>query len=620
MRRILLQISLLLLWQFTGMPVFSQTVLVKWIRIDSLNSYTNTADSTINSHRVKEGHSKEPDAKVPDATRLLAKKQPPFALTAQFSSQQQAQAYIRELPFLLQSKGYMAASVDSVTALEQITCYYFLGPLYQWKSVKGLDLDNKSLTPSLIQEARRQRLSYWNNRGYPFAKIYWDSLQIDAENFITAVLKEEKGPLYRIDSVYNTGNVRLDNRFLEQWLELPAGSVWNQQKIDGISRKLQELDYLKSTKPYELDLLGSGAAVHTFLDQQQSSRFNGLIGLLPNNQQLNSRKLLLVGEADLLLRNAFGQGETIGLNWQQLQVRSPRMNLLYRHPYFLGTPWGMDLNFDFFRKDSSFINLDFQLGLRYKAGNEREMRIFFQRQVSNLSNGAIDKQTILSSRKLPSCGDLTVTGLGVDLSWNRTDYRLNPRKGSAIFFTGVAGRRTLRRNPDILNLKDPAAPGFDFASLYDSLDARSYQLKCKAALLHYLPLGKTASVLKLALQGGWVQSPQLYRNDLFQLGGFKLLRGFDEQSQYLSGYGVLTSEYRYLAGPNSFFYAFIDAGWGEAREMNQTNSYRYVGTGLGMTFETKAGILNLAWAVGKRSDYDWDFRQSKIHLGLTNYF
>jgi hypothetical protein len=51
-----------------------------------------------------------------------------------------------------------------------------------------------------------------------------------------------------------------------------------------------------------------------------------------------------------------------------------------------------------------------------------------------------------------------------------------------------------------------------------------------------------------------------------------------------------------------------------------TYQYGYLGAGLGLNFETKAGLINLAWALGKRSDTDWNARQSKIHVGWVNYF
>ena len=95
-----------------------------------------------------------------------------------------------------------------------------------------------------------------------------------------------------------------------------------------------------------------------------------------------------------------------------------------------------------------------------------------------------------------------------------------------------------------------------------------------------------------------------------------MLRGFDEESQYVSQYAIGSIEYRYLVGQNSKFFVFADGGW--AKGISDDNTY--LGTGMGMSFETKAGIFNLVWAVGKRDDTDFNLRQSKVHLGFVNYF
>jgi hemolysin activation/secretion protein len=170
-------------------------------------------------------------------------------------------------------------------------------------------------------------------------------------------------------------------------------------------------------------------------------------------------------------------------------------------------------------------------------------------------------------------------------------------------------------------LKDPFDPSFDFASLYDTLRTRSYQFRARTTIAKYLPLGRqNRTTIKMALNGGIFHSPTIFRNELFQIGGYKLLRGFDEESQYLSQFIIGTAEFRYLVGQNSFFYAFTDGGWGRNDSQNTDESYGYFGTGLGLAFETKVGIFNLAWAVGKRSDLEFNLRQSKIHFGFVNYF
>ena len=49
-------------------------------------------------------------------------------------------------------------------------------------------------------------------------------------------------------------------------------------------------------------------------------------------------------------------------------------------------------------------------------------------------------------------------------------------------------------------------------------------------------------------------------------------------------------------------------------------SHQYIGTGIGLAFETAGGIFNISYAVGKRDDTKFDFRQSKIHLGFVSRF
>jgi hypothetical protein len=47
----------------------------------------------------------------------------------------------------------------------------------------------------------------------------------------------------------------------------------------------------------------------------------------------------------------------------------------------------------------------------------------------------------------------------------------------------------------------------------------------------------------------------------------------------------------------------------------------FVGTGTGISLETKFGLLNLSYALGFRSDVSFALRNSsKIHFGYVNYF
>jgi hemolysin activation/secretion protein len=186
-------------------------------------------------------------------------------------------------------------------------------------------------------------------------------------------------------------------------------------------------------------------------------------------------------------------------------------------------------------------------------------------------------------------------------------------------FTGSAGIRRIRPNNNITGIKDPANPGFNFQSLYDSLGTKAYTFRLKGNVAKYFKTGRQTT-LKTAVNAGLVQSPRIFRNELYQIGGFRLLRGFDEESIFASAYTVATAEYRILIGLNSYLYAFTDGAWVRNKSQFASTSNTFFGTGFGLAFETKAGIFNIAFAAGKRNDLSFNLRQSKIHFGYLNFF
>ncbi len=232
----------------------------------------------------------------------------------------------------------------------------------------------------------------------------------------------------------------------------------------------------------------------------------------------------------------------------------------------------------------------------------------------------MDTNQLKASKSLPEFLDVSTSNLGVDYQFNNTDYRLNPRKGNELFVVISGGLRKIRKNTSITSLTtDASGKPYDFESLYDTLSLRSYQFKLKLSGAHYFQTGRQ-STIKTSINGGWLQTENPFKNEVFQIGGYKLLRGFNEESIYASQYAVGTVEYRYLIGINAYLFGFADGGWARNNTFTETVSRFYLGTGFGMALETKAGILNLSYAVGKTGDGPFSFRQSKIHFGFVTIF
>ena len=268
---------------------------------------------------------------------------------------------------------------------------------------------------------------------------------------------------------------------------------------------------------------------------------------------------------------------------------------------------------DMFRKDSTFLNINMQLGANYIVSGNQSAMVFIQRRQSIL-NG-VDTFRIKQMKRLPAEADVSSTNLGVSYNFNTTDYRFNPHKGNELLITVAAGKKKIKKNNQVLELKDPA---FDYNQLYDTVKLNTYQFRLNGSAAHYFPVTKQTA-LKTGINAGFLQSGNYFLNELFQIGGYKLLRGFTEESEYVSQYIIGTLEYRYLIGVNSNFFVFVDGGWAK-NPVQLVSNHTYIGTGLGMAFETKAGIFNLAWAIGKRNDSELNLRQSKLHFGFVNYF
>lgn len=541
-----------------------------------------------------------------------------------FSSKEKCLAYVQQLPAALQAKGFISASVDSVWEdSASVSILLFTGKQYRWDSltVDAKDwplLNSLGYTRSMFsskpfdqQQVDRlytSLLDYHANNGYPFVSIRLDSTVIE-EDRLKARLTLDRGALYYLDTIILVGSIKLSKSFITRYLGIMEHSPYSQEKLDKIDSRLAELPFLLQSQPHRVNMLNTGAELNLFLQNRRSNQVNVLVGFLPANPQVGG-KLLVTGEANLNLRNSFGNGETLALNWQQFLARSPRLNLLFQQPYLFNSPVGMNASFELYKRDTFFLNLRAQAGALLNISARQVLQLSLQFAGTNALY--TDTNTVKQTKQLPAVSDLSTLSVALQYTYNNTDYRFNPRKGNDLLLGVSFGRKKIEENNAILQISDPS---FDYSSLYDTVQLSSYVFRFNLSAAHYFPLGRQATI-KTALVAGWLQTPNYYVNELFQIGGFKYLRGFDEESIFTNRFAIGTLEYRYLLGRNSWLYAFTDL----AHAVQQSVSYNYLGFGGGLAFETNSGVFNLAWAVGKRDDQSLDFRQSKIHIGFVSLF
>jgi hemolysin activation/secretion protein len=123
-------------------------------------------------------------------------------------------------------------------------------------------------------------------------------------------------------------------------------------------------------------------------------------------------------------------------------------------------------------------------------------------------------------------------------------------------------------------------------------------------------------VTRIYYQGGKVYNKNLFKNELYQIGGYKTLRGFNEAALFVKDYHILTVEPRYYISRNSFLHVITDIGMVRPQEKFLFAS----GLGAGLTLDLKAGMFNILYAIGNNLENEFLFRNAKIHFGYINRF
>jgi len=525
--------------------------------------------------------------------------------------------------------GYLAVAVDSFQQSDTaIKAWIYYGHNYRWAhlsfnkipgallttmNIRERDWSETAISPGRFTALTNKILEYCENNGYPFAAVYLDSIVQDSEKGMYANLILDKGQLTRYDSISIEGDVTVSRDFLFTYLGIRQGDIYNESQLRLISKRLKELAFAEEAQPWNMRFTPGKSSLYIFLKEKNANQLNGLIGLQPNT--VETGKFMLTADILISLKNALGYGESLSLTYQQLQYKSPRFHADAVWPYLLGTPLGVEGSFDLFKKDSAFRRTTFDIGLRYQFNAADYIKVFYQNQ----SNRIITPDTayVKANKMLPDNLDVGTSGGGFEFFAERTDYKLNPRRGWTARVTASGLVRKVDKNDAITGLSDGS--GFNYEALYDTVNNNKYQYRVSGTAAYYLPVFKNL-ILRVAYNGGYMSGTRLFMNELFQIGGFRLLRGFDEQSIYANQYHVGSIDLRFLLSRNSYFYLFNDDAFTCSQYNSKSIKDYPVSLGVGITLESKSSIFNVALALGKHSGEAFQFRRAKIHFGYTAYF
>lgn len=532
-----------------------------------------------------------------------------------FASKTDRDKELTNVLFICFDKAYLTAGYDSlITDSLTLKAYLAFGSQYKWAHLKKGNVDegilseigyrekfynNQPVYFKSVKHIQEKIIKYYENNGYPFASVKLDSIVI-SEEIISAQLKLIKHSEEKIDSIIIKGTAKISPVYLYNYLGIKPGNLYNESQLKKVNTRIAEIPFIRSSKPAIIQFTTKFNKLILNLEKKTSSQFNGIIGVLPDNK---TGKITFTGDVSLKLQNGLGRGELIDLNWRRLQTQTQDLKLRLVYPFLLRSPFGVDYNFKLYKKDTTFLDINQNIGLQYILIGGNYFKIFYNNKTSTL----LSTKGLEYSTTLPINADIQNNMYGMGLKYEKLDYRLNPRKGFSFLGNASAGTKSIKKNSKL----NPV--------VYEGLKLNSTQYNADLEASIFIP-AMDRSTVKIGIQSAFLYGETIFQNELLRIGGLKTLRGFDEESIYASAFSILTIEYRYILEQNSYLYVFGDGAYYEKNNVKEFVHDTPVGFGAGISFETKAGIFSISYALGKQFDNPIQLRSGKIHFGIVNYF
>jgi outer membrane protein assembly factor BamA len=429
-----------------------------------------------------------------------------------------------------------------------------------------------------IQTAMQYLADLFEKKGNSFVKVSLQKINIVKEE-ATALLTIDGKDKRTIDKVIIRGYDNFPKNYIAHELQLKIGSTFNREKLAQVSQAVNNLSFVEERKPPEVLFTKDSTLIYLFLKKKRSNEFDGIIGFASKEA---SSGLEFNGYLDLAINNIFNSGETIALYWKNNGNDSQRFYLEAELPYLFNLPLIPKANFQLYRQDTTYSNITTHISLGYSFGLKGQLTGEFRTENSNdLTNG------------------------------NATSVQ-----SYANLFYGLSYSFRKMTNDQLF----PARFQFSLNAMTGSRKSDDTAISQSRFLLQasYLYAINNKNFIYGQNQSGILISDNYLDNELFRIGGINNLRGVNEESIFASSYSIFNLEYRYKPNSTSYFYTITDFSYSENKIDAQITNV--LSLGIGYAFITKAGVLNLNYAVGKFNDSPFILENSKVHVKIISKF
>jgi len=502
------------------------------------------------------------------------------------------------IPYLLYRTGYINAKSQSLEKKNDstYTATYFLGPKY--KSIRVYYSDSIFSKKQLRQiseevedtyfiltfetaEASLQKLNNLQTEtGNTFASLKLTDLAPEG-TMLTAKINTKGKSFRTLDSIVVKGYDKFPRSYLKYYAGIKTGKTFSKKKLLRQNTILNNLGFANTTKAPEVLFRKETTTAYFYLEKQNNNLFDGILGFATDEE---TQRLQLNGYLNLELNNNLNFGEQFLINYKADGNEQVSFRAKVKLPYLLKSPFGVGLELNIFKRDSTFVTTQQEAQLSY--------------QLNPISSVYIGYKGYESSNLL----DEAIAGAAIE------DY-------TSVFFT-AGGNVIIPQDSRLFPKKTELVVGTEFGKR-DSKGRSENQTRLSSIANHIINLNESNAIY-LQNSTSVLFSETYFTNELFRFGGINSIRGFNENSIDASLFSVLNTEYRYIVNQGLYIHSIIDLGYFENEPADIKQKLYSFGFGIGL--QTKGGILRFNIANGSVENQQFRFSNTKIHLSLTSQF
>ena len=497
----------------------------------------------------------------------------------------------------VKKRGFFTARIDSISKADKtFSAHIDLGKktnkiiiinklnpeertkLYGAPKISESAIDSIKIKTNEFDEFTNQLLKQIDKLGKSFSEISYINPILKNDTLIIELTISDSSNR-TIDKVIVRGYNAFPEKFISNYFLINTKTVFSKQKLKTISTLTNRLDFIKENKAPEVLFKKDSTHLYLFFDKLGTSSFDGIVNF---SSKENGKGLLLNGNLDLKLNNAFNSGEKFEIIWNKVSDEKTDFKINSYVPYLFNSKFSTTLEFNLYRQDSTFINTNFKFNTDYSINQRSHASVLYRSENSNYLLNTLNNEITSYSNYF--------IGLGYQMKKLSTSKLYDFNKGVKLNL--IVGKRKT------------------------SLESIN-QLKLHFSVFTNLQINDKG-YLAIKNESGLLTSKNYLLNELFRIGGANSIRGYNEQSIFTNGYSYSNIEFRYLLDRSSYLYSITDLG--AYKESSTKKIKKLLGIGAGYQFKINNNFVNIGYVISTNSRTNTKLNNSRLVIKWTSFF